>query len=200
MAKEIAQEAVGAFAGKPRRRAPSAPIMPPIVVTRPEQAMSQIELDQLERDVEMARQRFGRRPGAIAVSRDLVAIQGRRSRRCPGVARTDHAATPSRRRLIAVTHFLEDLKERAAANPTAAFAIGAGVAWRLADPPAHRLDFGRLWGVKPDADASAHAAVGYRHPRRGNGDPRRRTCHGDEAEGRAMERAGARHRRVRRLR
>ena len=96
--------------------------------------MSQIELDQLERNVEMARQRFGRdlerlrSPATLSHFKEDVAAdaQGLRDQ----ITRNTKSAAAD-----AVTHFLEDLKERAAANPTAAFAIGAGVAWRLATHP-----------------------------------------------------------------
>jgi len=96
--------------------------------------MSQLELDQLERDVEIARKRFGRdlerlrSPETLSQFKEDVATdaQGLRNEI---TLNTKAAANTT------ISHFLEDIKERAAANPTAALAIGAGLAWRLATHP-----------------------------------------------------------------
>ena len=99
--------------------------------------MTQAELDVLERDVEDARGRLRldlarlRSPGSIARMKDDV------TDRVTGAAQdTAHGV-------------LDEIKARASANPVAALAIGAGLAWRLArHPPIATLLVGAgLWGL-----------------------------------------------------
>ena len=99
--------------------------------------MTQAELDVLEREVEDARGRLRvdlarlRSPGSIARMKDDV------TDRVTGAAQdTAHGV-------------LDEIKARAAANPVAALAIGAGLAWRLArHPPIATLLVGAgLWGL-----------------------------------------------------
>ena len=99
--------------------------------------MTQTELDVLERDVEDARGRLRvdlarlRSPGAMA------RMKGDVTDRVSGAAQdTAHGV-------------LDEIKARASANPVAALAIGAGLAWRLArHPPIATLLVGAgLWGL-----------------------------------------------------
>ena len=70
--------------------------------------------------------------------------------------------------------FLTELKERAAANPVAALAIGAGLAWRLVHrPPVATLLVGMgVVGLLRTSPARGCAAL-YGPARRGPGDVRR---------------------------
>jgi hypothetical protein len=99
--------------------------------------MTQTELDVLERDVEDARGRLRldlarlRAPGAMERMKDDV------SDRVTGATQdTAHRV-------------LDEIKARASANPVAALAIGAGLAWRLArHPPIATLLVGAgVWGL-----------------------------------------------------
>jgi uncharacterized protein YjbJ (UPF0337 family) len=99
--------------------------------------MTKAELDVLEREVEDARGRLRvdlarlRAPGSIARMKNDV------TDRVTGAAQdTAHGV-------------LDEIKARAAANPVAALAIGAGLAWRLArHPPIATLLVGAgLWGL-----------------------------------------------------
>ena len=92
------------------------------------------DLNALERDVEQARARFAgdlarlRSPTTLARFKDdawAEAIETKDEL----VDKTKEAARDGAQRLFA------DLKERAAANPVAALAIGAGLAWRLVHRP-----------------------------------------------------------------
>ncbi len=92
------------------------------------------DLNALERDVEQARARFAgdlarlRSPTTLARFKDdawAEAIETKDEL----VGKTKEAARDGAQRLFA------DLKERAAANPVAALAIGAGLAWRLVHRP-----------------------------------------------------------------
>jgi hypothetical protein len=77
-------------------------------------------LTTLEREVEQARAKF---------AYDLAVLRSPQSYRAFGRDLKSEARSVGQR-------MLEDLKARAAANPTAALAIGAGVAWKfLRDPP-----------------------------------------------------------------
>jgi len=77
-------------------------------------------LTALEREVEQARAKF---------AFDLAVLRSPRSYRAFGRDLKSEARSVGQR-------MLEDLKARAAANPTAALAIGAGIAWKfLRDPP-----------------------------------------------------------------
>jgi hypothetical protein len=85
--------------------------------------MTNAELDVLERDVEDARGRLRldlarlRAPGAMDRMKDDV------------TERVTGAAQDTAHRV------LDEIKARAAANPVAALAIGAGLAWRFAHRP-----------------------------------------------------------------
>jgi len=99
--------------------------------------MTQTELDVLEREVEDARGRLRldlarlRSPGTMARMKDDV------TERVTGAAQDSAHGV------------LDEIKARAAANPVAALAIGAGLAWRLArHPPIATLLVGAgLWGL-----------------------------------------------------
>ena len=129
--------------------------------------MTHIELNQLERDVEDARERLSgdlerlRSPATISGFKDALWEEVDESRDLL-VAKTKETvdelvvkAKESVNELVAKTkegadelvastqeairdrawRFLADIKERAAANPVAALAIGAGLAWRIARKP-----------------------------------------------------------------
>ena len=129
--------------------------------------MTQTDLNQLERDVEDARERLSgdlqqlRSPATLSGFKDALWAEADESRG-QLVAKTKETvdelvvkAKESVDELVAKTkegagelvattqeairdrarHFLADLKERAAANPAAALAIGAGLAWRIARKP-----------------------------------------------------------------
>jgi hypothetical protein len=80
-------------------------------------------LDVLESEVDAARMRLAsdlvrlRSPAPLATLRDAAMARARETASATG------------------TRLWSDLKERAAANPTAALAIGAGIAWHLARHP-----------------------------------------------------------------
>lgn len=92
--------------------------------------MSHTELDRLEGDVCDARRRMKsdlevpRAPETFSSFKEEVLSEARQSRD-DIVADAKQAATDRVERLIA------DIKERAAANPVAVGAIGAGLAWRI---------------------------------------------------------------------
>jgi hypothetical protein len=92
--------------------------------------MSQAQLAALERDVEQARSRFAhdlarlRSPATFSAFKDeLVAEKDEL------VDRVKDATRDRAQRI------LNDLKDKAAANPVAALAIGAGLAWRMIRHP-----------------------------------------------------------------
>ena len=107
--------------------------------------MSQTELDQLERDVETARDRVTqdlerlRSPSTLSDFKDGIRTEAYAFRddlvgkatayRDDLVDKTTNAVRDRAQGLLA------DIKERAAANPLAALAIGAGLAWRLLHKP-----------------------------------------------------------------
>jgi gas vesicle protein len=96
--------------------------------------MSDAELNALERDVEQARARFAddlarlRSPSTLARFKDDAWAEARETKD-ELVGKTKEAAKDGAQRLFT------ELKERAAANPVAALAIGAGLAWRLVHRP-----------------------------------------------------------------
>jgi hypothetical protein len=96
--------------------------------------MSDAELNALERDVEQARARFAddlarlRSPSTLARFKDDAWAEARETKD-ELVGKTTEAAKDGAQRLFT------ELKERAAANPVAALAIGAGLAWRLVHRP-----------------------------------------------------------------
>jgi gas vesicle protein len=96
--------------------------------------MSAAEFNALERDVEQARAKFAddlvrlRSPANLArLKNDLWADV--RETKDEVVDKAKHAAQDGAQRLVA------ELKARAAANPLATIAIGAGLAWRLVHRP-----------------------------------------------------------------
>jgi gas vesicle protein len=96
--------------------------------------MSDGKLNALERDVEQARARFAddlarlRSPSTLARFKDDAWAEARATKD-ELVGKTTEAAKDGAQRLFT------ELKERAAANPVAALAIGAGLAWRLVHKP-----------------------------------------------------------------
>jgi hypothetical protein len=107
--------------------------------------MSQAELNQLEHEVEQARERFTadldrlRSPAIYADFKDDVLAEVRHSKD-ELVEKTTQVAKDKANRVVT------EIKERAAANPAAALAIGAGLAWHLArHPPITSLLVG--WGL-----------------------------------------------------
>lgn len=92
------------------------------------------DLNALERDVEQARARFAddlarlRSPATLARFKDDAWAEASQTKD-ELVDKTKEAAKDGAQRLFT------DLKERAAANPVAALAIGAGLAWRLVHKP-----------------------------------------------------------------
>jgi len=85
--------------------------------------MRELSLQDRERDVEYARAKLA---GDIAILRSPEAF----SAFTTGLKREAKSAAQS-----TANGFLEDLKAKAAANPAAALAIGAGLAWRLIQNP-----------------------------------------------------------------
>ena len=96
--------------------------------------MSDAELNALELDVEQARARFAddlarlRSPSTLARFKDDAWAEASETKD-ELVGKTKEAAKDGAQRLFT------ELKERAAANPVAALAIGAGLAWRLVHRP-----------------------------------------------------------------
>jgi ElaB/YqjD/DUF883 family membrane-anchored ribosome-binding protein len=115
--------------------------------------MSEAELNVLERDVEQARARFAgdlarlRSPATLSNFQDDLWARASETKD-DLVEKAKDAATDGVQRLVS------DLKEKAAANPAAALAIGAGLAWRLVHrPPIASLLVGiglfSLWRTTP---------------------------------------------------
>ena len=96
--------------------------------------MSDVQLNALERDVEQARARFAedlarlRSPSTLARFKDDAWAEARDTKD-ELVGKTKEAAKDGAQRLFT------EMKERAAANPVAALAIGAVLAWRLVHRP-----------------------------------------------------------------
>src|SRR5690242_3981361 len=92
------------------------------------------DLNTLERDVEQARAKFAadlarvRSPTTFAKFKEDLLAQARGTKD-ELLERTSQAARDTTQRV------LEDIKDRALANPLGALAIGAGLAWRLARHP-----------------------------------------------------------------
>lgn len=125
--------------------------------------MSRAELNALEREVEVARGRVAedlarlRSPATFAAFKGELLAETRQSK--------DHLLEKSASYIKDTTqHMLADLKGRAAANPAAAFAIGAGLAWQfLRRPPITSILVGAgvfgLMRTRPDPDADIAAGV-----------------------------------------
>jgi gas vesicle protein len=96
--------------------------------------MSQADLNALEREVEQTRARFAndlarlRSPHNLAAFKEDLWAQARETRD-EMIDKTKEAASDAAQRILA------ELKARAAANPAAALALGAGLAWRLVHRP-----------------------------------------------------------------
>jgi hypothetical protein len=96
--------------------------------------MTKADLLDLERDVETARERFAdslarvRSPAAFDQFKEDLLSQAREMRD-ELIDRTREAAQDK------ISHLVAEVKERAAANPAAALAIGAGLLWRLVHRP-----------------------------------------------------------------
>jgi hypothetical protein len=96
--------------------------------------MTEAELDLLERDVEEARNRIAvdfarlRSPAALSGFKDDVLTRGHEAKD-EMIHKMTQQASSAAQRVVA------DLKDRAAANPAAALAIGAGLLWRFAHRP-----------------------------------------------------------------
>jgi hypothetical protein len=96
--------------------------------------MSDATLNALEQDVEQARARFAndlaqlRSPATLSRFKDDLWAEARETKD-EWVGKGKEAAKD------AANSFVEDLKARAAANPAAVLAIGAGLAWRLFNRP-----------------------------------------------------------------
>jgi hypothetical protein len=96
--------------------------------------MSQAELNILERDVEIARAKFAedlarlRDPGNLAALKDDLLEEAKQTKD-QLVEKAKDAVYDGAQQLFT------QLKEKAAANPAAALAIGAGLAWRIAHRP-----------------------------------------------------------------
>jgi hypothetical protein len=120
--------------------------------------MSDAHLNILERDVEQARTRFAgdlarlRSPTTWSNFKNDVRAQAAETKD-ELVEKTKQAAVDGAHRLVA------DLKVKAAANPAAALAIGAGLAWRFAHrPPIASLLVGvglfSLWRTPPSHNSN----------------------------------------------
>jgi hypothetical protein len=148
--------------------------------------MSDANLNALERDVEQARTRFAddlarlRSPAALARFKDDVWTEARETKD-ELVDKTKEAAKDGAQR------FLTELKERAAANPVAALAIGAGLAWRLVHrPPVATLLVGMgvvgLLRTSPARGAHPYMDLHDEDPRLRSSDAGLATRAGDMAE------------------
>jgi hypothetical protein len=96
--------------------------------------METVDLNRLERDVEFARARVHNDLKRLQAPQTLAsfkedALSSVRGARDDFVTQAKDAATEAAQRV-----FIE-IKDRAAANPVAALAIGAGLAWRLLHKP-----------------------------------------------------------------
>jgi hypothetical protein len=118
--------------------------------------MSDAHLNILERDIEQARARFAsdlarlRSPTTLSNFKDGLWAQAAETKD-DLIEKTKRAASDGMHRLVS------DLKEKAAANPAAALAIGAGLAWRFVHrPPIASLLVGlglfSLWRTTPPPD------------------------------------------------
>jgi hypothetical protein len=125
--------------------------------------MSRAELDTLEREVEVARARVAgdlarlRSPATISEFKGELLAEARQSKDQLLEKSSDYVRDTAQ-------HVLSDLKGRAAANPAAALAIGAGLAWQLLRrPPIASILVGAgifgLMKTRPDPDADFAVGV-----------------------------------------
>jgi hypothetical protein len=148
------------------------------------------DLDTLERDVVQARARFAndlarlRSPDSLARFKDDLWAEARETKD-DLVDKTKEAAKDGAQRV------LTELNERAAANPLAAAAIGAGLAWRFIHrPPIATLLIGAgVYGLLRTSapQRSTESYMGFHDEER---ELRHRTGGGDLAQ-RAADMAGA---------
>ena len=130
--------------------------------------MSQADLNALERNVEQARARFAndlarlRSPVNLARFKDELWAEARETKD-ELVEKTKEVAKDGAQRV------LTQLTERVAANPAAALAIGAGLAWRLFHrPPIATLLVGMgLVGLLRTSQHSSQPYMGLQIPNRG---------------------------------
>ena len=119
--------------------------------------MSSAELNALEREVESARGRVAgdlvrlRSPATMSDFKDELWAEARKSKDQLVETSSNYVSDTAQR-------VLSDIKGRAAANPAAALAIGAGLAWQLLRrPPIASLLVGAgifgLMKTRPDPDA-----------------------------------------------
>jgi hypothetical protein len=128
--------------------------------------MTAAELNALERDVEVARERFAvdlarlRDPVNYTSLKDDLLKKARD-------AKDDLLDKAKSKATDAAHEFVEEVKQKAMANPAAVIAIGAGVAWRLLHrPPIASLLVGigmiSLWRTPPQA--TAYKGIYEEHP------------------------------------
>lgn len=123
--------------------------------------MTHADLDVLEREVEQARSRFvgdlARLSNPSVVSEFKHDVVSRASRAKDDLLHQATDATTS-----TANRILTDIKNRAAANPAAALAIGAGLAWRFArNPPISTIlvGLGVLGLIKTNASSGPSPVV-----------------------------------------
>jgi hypothetical protein len=125
--------------------------------------MSTAGLSTLEREVEMARARVAgdlarlRSPATISEFKGELLAEARHSKDQFLEKSSDYVRETAQ-------HVLSDIKGRAAANPVAALAIGAGLAWQLLrHPPIASILVGAgifgLMKTQPDPDADIAAGI-----------------------------------------
>jgi hypothetical protein len=125
--------------------------------------MSRTELNALEREVEAARARVAgdlaklRSPATISEFKGELVAEARQAKDQLLERSSDYVKDTAQ-------HVLSDLKGRAAANPAAALAIGAGLAWQLLrNPPIASILVGAgifgLMKTRPDPEADFSAGV-----------------------------------------
>jgi len=157
--------------------------------------MSAAELEQMEREVEQARARVAadltrlQSPGAFSEIREGLTSE-MATARDDLVERTKDAA------LDGVQNVLSEIKGRVAANPVAALAIGAGLAWRLTRHPpvaSALLGFGliSLFRTDPKEPGVGSEIVDRASAAAGAARRRIEELHPGETAGRIAEAAGA---------
>jgi len=96
--------------------------------------MPEPSLRQLEQDVEAARAKLGR--DLVTLRSPNTTAEFTESLKQEAIAAKDAFVEKAKTRAqSAIETLIEDIKARAAANPAAALAIGAGIAWRLIRHP-----------------------------------------------------------------
>jgi hypothetical protein len=125
--------------------------------------MSQSQLNALEREVESARARVAddlarlRSPSTLTEFRDELWVEARQAKDQLAKRSSDYVTDMGHR-------LVDDVKGRVAANPAAALAIGAGLAWQiLRRPPITSLLIGAgifgLMKTRPDPDRDIAAGI-----------------------------------------